>query len=91
MNADLHELIKSDPRYRTLLKVIVETPYIERQALAEAVKIPAEDLEGLLSALTEKLVVLELTSQANSSVESRVPKKVYLVNPELESEVRKLL
>jgi len=91
MNADLQELIKSDPRYRTLLKAIVETPYVERQALVEAVKIPAEDLEGLLSALTEKLVVLELTSQANSSVESRVPKKVYLVNPELESEVRKLL
>jgi hypothetical protein len=91
MDAELKSLIESDPRYRTVLRAVVENPYIERHRLAEATGLSEEDLEGLLSALAERMVVLELTSQADSSVESRVPKKVYLVNPELEEAVRALV
>ncbi len=91
MSTELRELVASDPRYRELLKAVADNPYIERHRLAETLGLSDADLEGLLSALTEKMVVLELTSQADSSVESRVPKRVYLLNPELEEEVRKLL
>lgn len=91
MGEELEQLIKTDPRYRSLIKAVVGYPYVERQTLSEIAGIPHEDLEHLLHILTEKFVLLELASQADSSVESRVPKKVYLVNPEIEQEIRKLL
>mgnify|MGYP000044062847 FL=1 len=91
MGAEIKALIESDPRYRDLLRTVVDNPYIERHQLAEKLGLSDQELEGLLSPLTEKMVVLELTSQADSSVESRVPKRVYLVNPELEEAVRGLL
>jgi|Deesub1362B_J571_1020462.scaffolds.fasta_scaffold00169_29 hypothetical protein len=91
MNAEIKALVESDPRYRDLLRTVVENPYIERHELGEKLGLSDQDLEGLLSILTEKMVVLELASQADSSVESRVPKKVYLVNPDLEEAVRALL
>lgn len=91
MSAELRELVASDPRYRQLLKAVADNPYIERHRLAEVLGLSDADLEGILSVLTEKMVVLELTSQADSSVESRVPKRVYLLNPELEEKVRQLL
>lgn len=89
--ADLAELIRSDPSCGTVLKTILEDPYIERQTLTEKVAIPQDKLEHALRVLIERLVVLELASQADSSVESRVPKKIYLVNPELEEAVRNAL
>ncbi|MCD6320951.1 hypothetical protein J7L84_01730 [Candidatus Bipolaricaulota bacterium] len=91
MGAEIKALIESNPRYRDLLRTVVDNPYIERHQLAEKLGLSDQELEGLLSPLTEKMVVLELTSQADSSVESRVPKRVYLVNPELEEAVRGLL
>ncbi len=91
MSAEIKALIESNPRYRDLLRTVVDNPYIERHQLAEKLGLSDQELEGLLSPLTEKMVVLELTSQADSSVESRVPKRVYLVNPELEEAVRGLL
>lgn len=91
MSAEIKALIESDPRYRDLLKAVVDNPYIERHQLAGVLGLSEEELEGLLSPLAERMVVLELTSQADSSVESRVPKRVYLVNPELEETVRGLL
>ena len=91
MSAEIKALIESNPRRRDLLRTVVDNPYIERHQLAEKLGLSDQELEGLLSPLTEKMVVLELTSQADSSVESRVPKRVYLVNPELEEAVRGLL
>lgn len=91
MRAELKALMESDPRYRAVLTAVVENPYIERRRLAEVAGLPEADLEALLPKLTERMVVLELASQADSSTESRVPKKVYLVNPKLEEAVRALL
>lgn len=91
MRAEIKALMESDQRYRALLKTVVENPYIDRHRLARVSGLSDEDLEKPLSVLIERMVVLELASQADSSVESRVPKKVYLVNPELEEAVRNLL
>jgi len=91
MIPDVKALIESTPLYRALVRAVVEKPYIERQELAEKLNVPENELEQALATLAEKMVVLELASQADSSVESRVPKRVYLINPEIEAEVRKLL
>jgi len=89
MSVDVKALVASTPGAAALLKVVLATPYIERQALEEAVKnVPTEQIEKALAVLKEKMVVLELASQADSSVESRVPKKIYLVNPELDNAIR---
>jgi hypothetical protein len=90
MDENLNTLLSADPRYRDILQTIADEPYIEHQALAEKSRVPAQELEELLATLTEKLVVLELASQADSSIESRVPKKVYMLNPEREEEIRGL-
>jgi hypothetical protein len=90
MDAALKALIQSNPRYREVLKALLSRPYIERQALQEKIGIPEGDLERLLRPLLEKTMVLELASQADSSVESRVPKRVYLINPDLEQAIRSI-
>ena len=90
MDDNLNALLNADPRYRDILKAIIDEPYIEHQALAEKLRIPSQELEQLLASLIDKMVVLELASQADSSIESRVPKKVYMLNPEREEEIRGL-
>jgi hypothetical protein len=91
MSVDVKVLIEEAPATRSVLKAIIETPYIEHQALAGAADLSSEELDAAMAALTENMVILELASQADSSVESRVPKKVYLINPELEQAVRDAL
>ncbi|MHC1626862.1 MAG: hypothetical protein ACXQTN_05940 [Methanoculleaceae archaeon] len=88
---DLKALITSDSRYCDVLKAIIDNPYIEQAVLARKLGLPQADLESLLSVLLEKVLILELAGQADSSVESRVLKKVYLVNPEEEKAIREHL
>ena len=88
MGVDLRTLFDSDARYLAVAKAILETPFIEHQVLAEMVSVSSEDLTGLIATLVERMVVLELASQADSSIEARVPKTVYMINPEEEAGVR---
>lgn len=88
---DLKVIIESDARYRNVLQAIIDTPYIERSTLEEKLNLPRVDLESLLTVLSEKMLILELAGQADSSVESRVLKTVYLVNPEEEKAIREQL
>jgi len=88
---DLKAIIESDARYRNVLHAIIDTPYIERSMLEEKLNLPQADLESLLTVLSEKMLILELAGQADSSVESRVLKTVYLVNPEEEKAIREQL
>jgi hypothetical protein len=85
---DLKTLIDTDSRYVDVLRAIVDSPYIERSALEEKLDLPQADLESMLGTLTEEMLILELAGQADSSLESRVPKKVYLINPEQEKSIR---
>lgn len=85
---DYKELFTGDARHRDVVKAILESPFIERQALGEKLAVPSEELDGLLATLVEKMVVLELASQADSSIEARVPKTVFMINPEEEAGVR---
>ena len=88
MGMDYKELFAGDARHRDVVKEILESPFIERQALEEKLAIPSEELDGLLATLVEKMVVLELASQADSNIEARVPKTVFMINPEEETGVR---
>ncbi|TSA50144.1 hypothetical protein D4R47_02670 [archaeon] len=88
---DLKAIIESDARYRNVLQAIIDTPYIERSTLEEKLNLPRADLESLLTVLSEKMLILELAGQADTSVESRVLKTVYLVNPEEEKGIREHL
>ena len=88
---DLKTLINTDPRYKDVLREIIDSPYIERSALEEKLDLSQADLESLLDSLSGEMIILELAGQADSSLESRVPKKVYLVNPEEEKSIRENL
>ncbi|MCD6494854.1 hypothetical protein J7K60_02235 [Candidatus Bipolaricaulota bacterium] len=88
---DLKTLINTDPRYKDVLRAIIDSPYIERSALEEKLDLSQADLESLLDTLSGEMIILELAGQADSSLESRVPKKVYLVNPEEEKSIRENL
>jgi len=85
---DLKTLIDTDSRYVDVLRAIVDSPYIERSALEAKLGLSSADLELLLGTLAGEMLILELAGQADSSLESRVPKKVYLVNPEQEKSIR---
>jgi len=88
---DLKTLINTDPRYKDVLRAIIDSPYIERSALEEKLDLSQADLESLLDTLSGEMIILELAGQADSSLESRVPKKVYLLNPEEEKSIRENL
>ena len=85
---DYKELFESDARHRDVLKAILESPFIERQALGAKLVVPSGELDDLVAILVKKMLVLELASQADSSIEARVPKTVYMINPEEEANVR---
>ena len=88
---DLKTLIDADSRYKNVVQAIIDSPYIERAVLEERLGLPQADMESLLDTLSGEMLILELAGQANSSLESRVPKKVYLVNPEQEKSIREHL
>jgi len=88
---DLKTLIDADSRYKNVVQAIIDSPYIERAVLEERLGLPQADMESLLDTLSGEMLILELAGQADSSLESRVPKKVYLVNPEQEKSIREHL
>ena len=88
---NMKTLIDTDSRYKDVLQAIIDSPYIERSALEEKLDLSQADLESLLDSLSGEMIILELAGQADSSLESRVPKKVYLVNPEEEKSIRENL
>jgi predicted transcriptional regulator len=80
-----------DQENKLVLKAIVNQPYIERKELVDKLGYSVEKVDEICQTFIDSFVVLELTSQATSNIESRVPRKVYLVNPELEQTIRELV
>lgn len=85
------EYIKKDLGYKKLLKVIYDNPYSEKKTIIKQVSMDEEKAEQFLSDLENDLIILELTTQANSDIESRVPKKIYLINPDIEQDMEGLV
>ena len=72
-----------------LIRVVSGNPYIEKDKLQEKVGLEEKEFEDALGTLLEENVLIKMTRQSSSSMESRVPTTVYLVNPEKESELDK--
>jgi len=86
------ELIKSDSKYQDLLKQVFNEPYITNKLLLE--KFPKNEQEiykNKLENLVQDVILIELTSQSGSSVESRVPQRIFIINPDIEEEVKNVL
>lgn len=83
--------IEKDERYKRLIQVVYNNPYSEKKVVAKEANVDPDEAEELLNDLEQDLIVLELTSQASSNIESRVPKKIYLINPDIEEELESLL
>jgi hypothetical protein len=71
---------------KAIIKFLKENPYSERKAVVEALA-GMQGLEESLEKLANDMVLIELTGPMESSLESRVPKKIYMINPEKESEL----
>lgn len=91
MKEERRRLILEDPHCNKVVKVTLTNPYIERHSLAELTGLGEADFDEALKKLQKLMLVFELASQADSSVESRVPKKIYLLNPDFKVEVKELL
>ncbi len=71
-----------------LVKIIDENPRISKSELKKKVDMSEDEFEEKLRELTDSGLVIRLTTTANSSMESRVPKKVFMLNPEKKSELQ---
>ena len=84
-------LISENPSYGAVIKIVRDNPYAERKDAFKDADIDSSELDGLLARLEEEMIVLPLTSMAASNIESRVSRKVYLLNPELDAGIDALL
>ena len=86
------ELINHDERYKSIIKKVYDEPYIEIKELTD--QLSENDITFIGSALElliSEFVLVELTSQAGSTAESRVPKKILMINPEISDNLEKIL
>jgi hypothetical protein len=71
---------------KAIVKFVMENPYSEKKVVLEALG-GKPGVEGSLDKLSNEMILIELTGPMESSLESRVPKKIYMVNPEKESDL----
>ncbi|MFP4052144.1 MAG: hypothetical protein ACLFVB_10445 [Thermoplasmata archaeon] len=70
-----------------LLKIVSSNPYIEKKELQEESGLDEDVFEKAIDELVDKNLLVKMTRQSSSSMESRVPTTVYMINPEKESEL----
>ena len=70
-----------------ILKIVSSNPYIEKKDLQEKVGLEEDEFEDALKELLGDNMLVKMTRQSSSSMESRVPTTVYLINPEKEAEL----
>jgi len=91
MKEESRRLILEDSHCNKIVKMVLNNPYIERHSLIELTGLNKIDFDEALKKLQQLMLIFELASQANSSIESRIPKKIYLLNPDIEKEVKEIL
>lgn len=86
------QLIEEDNMYRDLLLRVYEQPYISNKDLLDEVSEEEKEIcKTHLDTLVKTFILVELTSQSGSSIESRVPQKIFIINPEIEEEIEDVL
>ncbi len=71
---------------KAIIKFLLDNSYSDKKTIEENLK-DMPEIGDSLEKLAEELYLIELASPMESSLESRVPKSIYLVNPEKESEL----
>jgi len=74
-----------------ILKLIDKKPRISKDEIVEKLDLIEEEFDEKIGSLTDDDFVIRMTMTADSSMESRVPKKVFMLNPEKKSEVQEFL
>lgn len=72
---------------RKILKIVANNPYIEKKDLRARTDLGEEDFDCTTDELVDENFLVKMTRQSGSSMESRVPSTVYLLNPEKESDL----
>lgn len=70
-----------------LLKIVSSNPYIEKKELHEKSGLDEDSFEKTIDELVDENILVKMTRQSSSSMESRVPTTVYMINPEKESKL----
>lgn len=70
-----------------LLKIVASNPYIQKKELKEESGLDEDVFEKAIDELVDDNLLVKMTRQSSSSMESRVPTTVYLINPEKESKL----
>lgn len=92
MIGKVKERFQEDKRNQKIVETVFDNPYLElKDALKDIEENDKQEYETLLEQLIKDFILIELTSQAGSNIESRVPKRLLIVNPEIEEELEKLL
>lgn len=86
----LGKLFEKDLKYQELVKIVFLHPYSEKKDVIEQAGIDVNSAEKLLDDLEKEFILLGLNTQASSTIESRVPKKAYIVNPDIEEELENI-
>jgi len=89
----IEEIVNQNTEYKAIINAINNSPYIEMKRLFSQLskEIDASFLENAINFLVSEKIIVELTSQAGSTTESRVPKKVFLINPEISEHIGNIL
>lgn len=88
----VQERFQEDKKYQEIVEEVFNNPYIElKEVLKDIEGQDKESHETLLEQLIKDFILIELTSQAGSNIESRVPKRLLIVNPDIEQDLEKIL
>lgn len=78
--------------HKDVLQSVFESPYSNsKHIFATLSSYDQVIVEEALEELKNELIVVELTSQTGSNIESRVPQKILLINPDIEEELEELI
>ena len=88
---ELEQYLQKEGAYKDVIKAVFNNPYAEKKVAFQDMNLSEQELDAIIEELEEKLIILSLTTQADSSLESRVPKRIFLINPELEGHMAGLL
>ena len=91
MIEQVKNIVNANPDAKMVLETVYENPYTELKNLHGLVELDTNKVNEILEDLNNKQILIELTSPASSNIESRVPKKIFLVNPDIEEELEKVL
>lgn len=83
----LESRLAESENYKKIVAAVYDNPYAERKVIAQATGLSAEDFEMYSAALEEDMIVLTLATTGASNLESRVTRKIMLVNPDIETEI----